>query len=122
MYLIAPKMYILAPKMCMLGPKMDILAPKMDILKPKMDKFTFWKGTAPVTAFVPFFLRVYGWIYSSQKSDKAKKYPDALLFRVRIWSVHTIDSLLSYEAMGEDLWICSESDMTNVRPDYLHTI
>jgi len=40
---------------------MYILTLKMYILAPKMDKsFPFEKGTAPVTAFVPFFLRVNG--------------------------------------------------------------
>jgi len=46
-------MYILTPKMYILAPQLFILAPKMYILAPEMDKSL--KGTAPVTAFVPFF-------------------------------------------------------------------
>jgi len=59
MYIFTLKMDILAREMYLLAPKMDTLTPKMYILAPKMEKkCTFWKGTAPVTAFVPFFLRV----------------------------------------------------------------
>jgi len=39
--------------MYILAHEMDIFAPKMYTLAPKMDKSL--KGTAPVTAFVPFF-------------------------------------------------------------------
>jgi len=42
-----------------IAPKMYTLAPKMYILAPEMDKsLPFEKVQAPVTAFVPFFLRV----------------------------------------------------------------
>ncbi len=35
---------------------------------------------------------------------EGKKYPDHVL-PMWFWSVHTMDALLSHEAMGEDLWI-----------------
>ncbi len=57
---------------------------------------------------------------------KAKKFPDD--FSREFWSVHLMDSLLSHEAMGEDLWMavewrsCDSNTMEDVvRPNLIHT-
>jgi len=42
-------------------------------------------------------------IHNTQRLGK--KYTDDLLRPMRFWSVHMMDTLLSHEATGEDLWI-----------------
>ncbi len=37
-----------------------------------------------------------------------KKYPDDLLLLAWFWSVHRMDTLLSHEAAGEDLWMAAK--------------
>ncbi len=40
--------------------------------------------------------------FISNLKKAGEKYPDDLLFLVRFWNAHLMDSLLSYEAMEED--------------------
>lgn len=39
----------------------------------------------------------------SEFENVSEKYPDGLLFPVRLWSAHLMDTLLSHEATGEEL-------------------
>jgi len=70
MSILGPNMYILGANMYISGANMYILGVNMYILGAKIttkvticilwvQKCTFWKGTAPVTTFVPFFLRLW---------------------------------------------------------------
>jgi len=42
-------------------------------------------------------------IHSTNKRDK--KYLDDLLLPARFWNLHTMETLLSHEATGQDLWM-----------------
>jgi len=59
MYIPGANMHILGTNMYIPGANMYILGANMyhygTNMQPLVQKCTFWKGTAPVTAFVPFF-------------------------------------------------------------------
>jgi len=63
MSILGPNIYILGVNMYILGANMYHYVPICSLW---VQKCTFWKGTAPVTAFIPFFLRVYNLIIPTQ--------------------------------------------------------
>jgi len=69
LYILGANMFILRPNMYILGVNMYILGAnmytKVPICSLWVQKCTFLKGTAPVTAFVPFFLRVWELHYNA---------------------------------------------------------